>query len=607
MIQQAKWDFVSTGGGDEDGPNNTKIEYFAGDHNYYLAREIIQNSLDARKNKSQAVTVVFNLEYFSHDNFPGYGQLLEILYKEKEYWSENEKAQQLLTRAIKCLKQQEIPVLRVSDFNTTGLNGSDDDKKGGWYSLVRSTGNSPKPTGGGSFGIGKGAPFAASDLRIVFYATKNESSVSAFQGKAELVSYIEDGDVKRGVGSFGLGQKSVRDLKNIPETFWRKIQGTDIIIAGYKNEKGWEDELMKSVLRNFWYAIFKNELEVKVGETKINSNNLEQFLTKYFIAEKYRDDVKPTGNPLQYYLAVNRGKQFSQKLSTLGECSFYFFETDEYLNHVAMMRKSHMIISSRAFRFPGNYAGVFICDNDKGDIELRKMEPPEHDEWDFNRNPENGKVIYSEITTFIRECLEKSKIIIKTEYSEIPDMYKYLPDNEDGETGDGSGQNAYTGNESFEETSQLIQKKEVFEKPSIVSPQKVSVLNKKTSLDDDDDEVIVPPEPETPKTRKKRKRNPSNVHIRTYNSSQNGNKYEYTVIIKGAKTAKYDLRFFIVGEDLMDKLIIERVSKVGGQTLYHSANYVRGLEVPRDKEVRFTIETISKFKNALKIEMNEIQ
>ena len=62
---------------------------------------------------------------------------------------------------------------------------------------------------------------------------------------------------------------------------------------------------------------------------------------------------------------------------------------------------------------------------------------------------EKGKKIYDELTGFIKECLEKSKIIKKSEYSEIPDMYKYLPDNEDGDTGNGSGQKAYTGREGI--------------------------------------------------------------------------------------------------------------------------------------------------------------
>ena len=67
-------------------------------------------------------------------------------------------------------------------------------------------------------------------------------------------------------------------------------------------------------------------------------------MTSYFVAEKYRDNVKPTGNPLQYYLTVNRGQVFTKKLQILGDASFYFMETDEYLNHVAMMRKPHMVI-----------------------------------------------------------------------------------------------------------------------------------------------------------------------------------------------------------------------------------------------------------------------
>ena len=51
MENQIKWDFVSTGGGDADGLNNSMIEYFTGDYNYFLAREIIQNSLDAKDKK----------------------------------------------------------------------------------------------------------------------------------------------------------------------------------------------------------------------------------------------------------------------------------------------------------------------------------------------------------------------------------------------------------------------------------------------------------------------------------------------------------------------------------------------------------------------------
>ena len=150
-------------------------------------------------------------------------------------------------------------------------------------------------------------------------------------------------------------------------------------------------------------------------------------------------------------------------------------------------------------------------------------------------------------------------------------MYKFLPDNEDGELGNGKSEQAYTGNESNEETSQLIQRSEVFDKPVVVSSQKISVLNKKLNIDDDeiDDEIIIPPGPEKHKERKKRKRHPTNVHIRVFNSNKKNDEYEYTVILKSIKKANYDLRFFSIGEDLMDKLNLVNVSLVNGQKNYY--------------------------------------
>lgn len=607
MKKDTTWEFAPTGGSPDEGIHNPMIEYFIGNYNYYLAREIIQNSLDAKVDFKDAVTVEFKLEYFNHTDFPGYTSLNEVLVKCKDYWND-EDTHGFIDNATKCLKQREIPVLKISDYNTKGLSGADNDRNGTWYKLVKSRGSSSKTGGeGGSFGLGKGAPFAASDLRTVFYSTRNEGAFTIFQGIAELVSFEED-DIKRGIGSFGDGQYSLRDGKKFPsERFYRKLTGTDIYIAGYKNNKGWETNLVKSILRNFWFAIFKKELKVLIEGNEINSSNLEHYLTANFSGEPFRDDVKPSGNPLQYYLAINRGQYFQEHLPILGDASFYFMETEEYLNHVAMMRKSHMVILSRPFRFPGFYSGVFICDNDNGNQELRKMEPPAHDEWIPNRNIEKGKKIYDELTSFIRRCLEKSKVIKNTETTELPEMYKYLPDNEEGEQGNGAGQEDYSGKEGLEETAQLIQKKEIYELPASVSPFRIAVLNKKISLEeDDDDEVINPSEPEKPQPKKRRKKNSANVHIRTYNSAHSDNEYEYNVVLRGTKKAKYDLRFYSVGEDLMERLMLSNVSEISGQKPYHSNNYIRGVSLEKDKETRFTVTVNAKFKNSIKLELNEV-
>ena len=190
MNKELHWNHVSTGGGDIDGLNNSMIEHFTGNYNYFLAREIIQNSLDAKTKGLTAnlpVKVTFKLEYLSQSQFPGHSELIAIIEAAKKFWKIHKETITFLESAKNCLEQKMIPCLRISDFNTTGLSGSDEDMQGGWFNLVRSTGASSKSRGeGGSFGIGKGAPFAASDLRTVFYATQNEKSVSVFQGKIFL-------------------------------------------------------------------------------------------------------------------------------------------------------------------------------------------------------------------------------------------------------------------------------------------------------------------------------------------------------------------------------------------------------------------------------------
>ena len=80
MKKEPSWDFVSTQGGREDGIHNPMIEQFGGNYNYSLAREIIQNSLDAKQDKSKLpVTVAFKLEQLSKHDFPEQKQMLATL------------------------------------------------------------------------------------------------------------------------------------------------------------------------------------------------------------------------------------------------------------------------------------------------------------------------------------------------------------------------------------------------------------------------------------------------------------------------------------------------------------------------------------------------
>jgi hypothetical protein len=622
MNSTLSWNFVSTQGGDIDGLNNSMIEHFTGNHNYFLAREIIQNSLDAKAKgltTNLPVQVTFKLEYIKKQEFPGYLPFLKILDQAKLFWKTNKETILFLDRAKKCLEQDRIPCLRISDFNTTGLNGNDTDMEGGWFNLVRSTGASFKTSGeGGSFGIGKGAPFAASDIRTVFYSTKNEKNISVFQGKSELVSFADEkGDVKRGVCSFGIGQSSVRDPKQIPNGFWRQIQGTDIFIAGYKLTGDWVEDLLKSVLRNFWFAIHCKDLTVTVENSAIDSQNLSEYLVKYFIDEPFKDYVEPTGNPLQYYLAVTKGEELGKgkKLKDLGECKFHFKLIESHMNYVAMLRRSHMVIYSRRFNFPGNFAGVFICDNDKGNLALRRMEPPAHDKWDPKRNKESGESIMNEITRFVRECLESVKQRQSFGILDIPELQKYLPYDDGEESGDGTGSSTYTGREGKEETSRLIQKSETINAKVVVNPYKVTVLNEKEDFGGTEEGLGTIRNNGnnggtthsgggigSNKTKKVK-----DFHARSFLLKGQANSFTYRIVFHSNKDLKCNLNLSAVGEEGSEKLLITDVTDNKNSKYLFSANKIQQVKLIKDQPKTIDVTINSPFKLSLKVTAHDLQ
>lgn len=620
MKENLKWNFVSTGGGDADGLNNSMIEHFTGNYNYFLAREIIQNSLDAKAKgltSKLPVKVIFKLEFLTRPEFPGHSELCEVINSAKKFWNHHDETIRFLNSAYECLNKDKIPCLRVSDYNTTGLSGNDDEMEGGWFNLVRSTGASFKRSGeGGSFGIGKGAPFASTDLRTVFYSTKNESGTSVFQGKAELVSFRDkDGDIKRGVISYGIKQNSVRKPELFPKSFWRTVQGTDIIIPGYKLTPDWVEDLEKSVLRNFWYAIYCNDLEVEVEGHEIKAANLSDFLVKHFVSEPFKDYVEPIGNPLQYFLAVTKGEEIgrNKKLKNLGLCKFYFKLIDSPMNYVAMLRRSHMVIYSRRFNFPGNFSGVFICDDENGNLKLRKMEPPAHDKWDPKRNKSNGEDVINEITGFIRSCLDSVKQSQSFGILEIPELQKYLPFDEGDEAGDGMGDSQYTGKEGKKETSKLLQKKEEFNSKVVVNPYKVSILNEK-----DETGGIAPGGGLVGGGKgsaggsgvgigKNKTIKAKDFTSRSFLIKENPGLLTYRILLKSDKELWCNVNLIAVGEDGAEKLTISNVTDTKNSKYLYSGNKIQRVKFSAGEHKEIDVDIESPIKLSLKVELHDLQ
>lgn len=287
------WRFPILDGGKRQGINDSGIATFAGSELYNnLAREICQNSLDARDPKSNSpVLVTFSLKQLYKNNFYPIVGLEKALKSCKEYWNsfDDQKLNSFLKEAFATLSTDNIDVLVISDYNTMGLNGSKT-RTGAWDALTGSNGVSFKNSGSqGSFGIGKNAPYACSSLRTVFYNTySKEDGEYAFQGVTSLVTHLNsDGDETQGCGFYYnvLDKKPIFKSDNCQDIqiFNRDKYGTDIIILGFKKNDNWKNDIKYAIVKNFFIAILNSKLIVKIDDLEINSSSIKKIIRWFTI------------------------------------------------------------------------------------------------------------------------------------------------------------------------------------------------------------------------------------------------------------------------------------------------------------------------------------
>ena len=355
----------------------------------------------------------------------------------QKFCADDPEAVKFFKLAKRLVSGKRISVLRISDFNTTGLEGDDEDRTKPWYNLIRRRGSSSKLGGeGGSFGIGKHAPFATSQFRTVFYSTKSRTDGFAFMGVSRLVTH-EAGETKHdSVGYLsGGGVEAVRSASNVPKPFRRTKLGTDVFVIGVNESYEWESELTRSVLEHFFPAIHNGKLEVTVGRRSINAKNLAKLMT---------DTAKGAEGftAHNYFEAINAGEVVSKSLTHLKDVSLYLTRTEKSLQRVALVRKTGMVIKNRTFRgFGTPFCGVFVCENDTGNEILRRMEPPCHDEWDKNRPDRGASTKYErEYVRFIRDALKSMLAQDDSDVIELDEFSRFLPALPgDGRKSQGSG------------------------------------------------------------------------------------------------------------------------------------------------------------------------
>lgn len=525
MEKNCTWHFKSEGGGDI-GPNDPLHITFKGNPYYSIVREAIQNSLDAVNDNSKPVVVSFQYFDLNRQEYPNFFHIEEHINQSLKYYETNTDAKRLFGDMLKYLngtergkKKLKISCLRISDSNTRGMH-FDEGTTSPFYAFLRASGVSSKNQGaGGSFGFGKGAYFALSPIKTLIVSSQDAEGKVYFEGATRLTTHKGDSGIK--ISAFGFydnnnGEPTISD-DNIPDIFKRKEAGTDVNIIGLWDETERKKLMIKSVLNNFWLAIYDQKLVVKIDDVIINKDNIETKIEEYFVGQL--ESGAPTEieswNPKSYLKAIKYAKTsdqylvFEETLSTIGNVKLYVYLDKGLPNRTSYFRTPRMVVFKRTNRKVNGYSAVFVCDNEKGNEMLRLMENPAHNEWKLDNYPKDeGKVNSdvrkgdNEISDFINRTLE-SLAKIKTgnkiafvgleEYLSIPEDLLEKDEEYDFEGQSTNNTSGQSSNENTEdETGMLTSDKTepVTIRPTVKTQQSEAKLETDIEVTEEGDETI---------------------------------------------------------------------------------------------------------------------
>lgn len=432
IIMNIGWNFPSNNFAQLNGISEAGIETFRGAPYSSLAREICQNSLDAVLDKEKPVIVEFQKIYIDKYEVPGYEELKDAMNRCLDFWYErnNKKAADFFENSHKVISKERICVLRISDFNTEGLTGSDKEYDiTPWQSLVKSSGVSDKSgSSGGSYGIGKSAPYVCSDIRTLFYSTYDIDGLIATQGVARLVSFRDkNGEITQGVGYYGNIERNTAlktDL-GMDENFDRdKRTGTDIYIIGFMEEDNWKEEMVTSILEGFLLSIYYNRLLVKIDDITISKDSLP------LIIEQFKSTAKYAYNYYQV-LTSEESSIIKKDFAGLGEIELRVLVSPNLHRKVLISRSTGMkIFDKQNISSTIQFAAILTLIGEEVNHFFRNMESPQHDSWEPDRHTDKKKAkkLRSELFKFIREGILNIGRNNSTDEIDVEGVGEFLPD-----------------------------------------------------------------------------------------------------------------------------------------------------------------------------------
>lgn len=377
-----------------------------------LAREAIQNSVDAKAGLDQKVRVEFIAK--------------AVKGKEKTAFVAAAGLDKIAARADRlgfkepnCIADLEnakrpLDLLFVNDYNTTGLAGDPLDSESKFSRFLLSLGDGGKEHSehgtGGSYGFGKSVYSSNSGILTIFaysrtkdgndkpmsllfgcgYYRKHKYHDEGFTGRAwfghdntnehtnayQIVAPMRDAAADAMAAKLGFDERSEGDL------------GTSVLIVDAMVNTG---DILTGVEDWWWPRLLSNLLDIRVVDAEggigfprpRKRNDLRPFLEAFETAT----GKSPADSKRTFQRAFNKSEGMS-----IGNCGFVVLEQDDKMklfvpddrvDTVALVRTPLMVVAYHRQWTIGNppMAGAFFAADDIDDI-LRAAEPPAHDRWD---------------------------------------------------------------------------------------------------------------------------------------------------------------------------------------------------------------------------------
>lgn len=414
-----------------DGWNDAHVRTFTKNRFKSLTREILQNSLDARRDASSPVVVEFESFKLPAECIPGIDHLRNRLQQCLDTAADREGKDHIaeISDAIDSLAGSEVSVLAIRDSNTKGMEGPC--RPGApFFRYLKAQGESGgDQTRGGSHGIGKAAPLACTPCRTLFVSTRwqaDDGESCLIQGRARFRSIQDGGSILSGTGFWGTEDYQPFEYVTEERFQWlnRPSIGTSVFIVGFSGDKDWPYQVMGYAASDFFAAISRDMLQVRVKRGSAAHDVDRQSLPAIFdnfTVRRALEHAEDNGEDYlihasYFYRCLEGGGEVVSTIEPIdmppGPTSISILKEEGAPRKTLLLRRGMAITSAipKLTRTSPKYAD-FAClvevQSDAGNDVIRSMEPPAHDDLSKQNMPQNSQSKGERLLVNLSEAVKK--------------------------------------------------------------------------------------------------------------------------------------------------------------------------------------------------------